>query len=409
MPAQEAMASSTTSNSASNSSRNGRRSFDAIVVGAGVIGLAVGWRAAQRGLSVVVVDGEHPARGATHAAAGMLAPVTEAAFGEEQLLALNLESARAYPGFVAELESEAQMETDYRPSGTLTVALDRDDAELLRRLHRFQLSLGLESQWLRPSECRRLEPSLAPRLAGGMRTEVDHQVDPRRLAAALGAALERAGGTLLANAPVLRLTTAEGAVTGVELNGGERLEADRVVVAAGWRSGELAGLPERARVPVRPVKGQILRLRATPGAALPRRVVRTPEVYLVPRAGGEVVVGATVEELGPDVRVTAGGVLDLLRAAYRAVPAVAELELVETLAGLRPASPDNRPVVGRGALDGLIWATGHWRNGVLLAPTTARAVAGLLAGEELPGHMAPFAPDRFGAGVPAPEAVRHET
>jgi glycine oxidase len=175
-----------------------------------------------------------------------------------------------------------------------------------------------------------------------------------------------------------------------------------VVVAAGAESGGVEGIPEHARVPVRPVKGQILRLRARPPVALPaRRVIRSPEVYVVPREDGELVIGATVEERGWDRSVTAGGVLELLRRAYEALPGIAELDLVETAAGLRPGTPDNGPIVGAGGISGLWWATGHWRNGILLAPVTADAIAGMLAGEDAPPELFPFEPQRFATAAPA--------
>jgi glycine oxidase len=370
-------------------------SYEVVVVGAGVIGLAIGWRAATRGLRTVVLDAEAPARGATHVAAGMLAPVNEATFGEEQLLRLNLEAARLYPQFVRELEQLTGIDTGYAACGTLSVALDRDDVELLRRLHEFQLSLGLESEWLGARECRRLEPALAPRIAGGIRTGIDHQVDPRPLSHALAAALEKSGGALRPHAPVAALLGDGTVVDGVELESGERIEAEHVVVAAGWRSGDLAGVPAGATVPVRPVKGQILRLRALSGPPLARRVIGTPDVYVVPRANGEVVVGATVEDRGADSSVTAGGVLELLRRAYDVLPGIEELELVEASAGLRPASPDNAPIIGPSTLPGLIWATAHWRNGILLAPITAAAVVDPLSGGGPPDEVAPYSPARF--------------
>jgi glycine oxidase len=328
--------------------RSSRR-WEVLVVGAGVIGLSIGWRARRRGFETLVLDARRPARGATHAAAGMLAPVSEATFGEERQLALNLEAARSYPQFVAELESQTGAAIGYRPSGTLTVALDRDDEELLRQLYGFQRSRDLDVEWLTGPECRALEPALAPNVVGGIRSALDRQVSARALGAALAEAVGKAGGELRVGAAVRSLIVDSDRVTGVELESGERIEAEKVVVAAGWRSGELAGLPESARVPVRPVKGQILRLRGDPRAPIASRVVGTPEVYIVPRADGRVVVGATVEERGPDTTVTAGGVFELLRAAYEALPGIAELELIETTAGLRPAAPDNGPIVGHGA------------------------------------------------------------
>jgi glycine oxidase len=369
--------------------------YDVVVIGAGVIGLAIGWRAAQRGLRTLIIDAGEVAQGATHVAAGMLAPVTEATFGEEDLLAFNLVAASRYPSFVAELEQSVGVETGYRSCGTLSVALDRDDAELLAQLHEFHRARRLESEWLRGRDCRALEPGLSPSVVGGFRTSLDHQVSPRKLAGALAQALRRAGGELRAGTPVTAVTVAGERVTGVELEGGEQLRADHVVVAAGWRSSELGGLPEEARVPVRPVKGQILRLRGDSRAPVAQRVVGTPEVYVVPRADGRVVVGATVEERGADTRVTAGGVFELLRAAYEVLPGIAELELEEAKAGLRPAAPDNMPIVGFGALTGLVWATAHWRNGILLAPPTADAVVAMLTGEPVPDVFGPFSPQRF--------------
>jgi glycine oxidase len=386
MPAQEG---ATLSDNLSTSS------YDAVVVGAGVIGLATGWRCAQRGLRTAVIEAGEPGHGATHAAAGMLAPVSEATFGEQEQLDLNLLAARGYEAFVAELEDAAGARVGFRPSGTLSVALDADGAEILRRLHRFQVSLGLESEWIRGRDCRDLEPGLAPGVVGGIRTNVDHQVDPRALTAALAVALGREGAQLVHGDGVARVSLAEGRVAGVELRSGRRVGAGRVVIAAGWRSGGIGGLPAGARVPVRPVKGQIVRLRAGGGVTLPKRVIRTPEVYLVPREDGELVVGATVEDRGADESVTAGGVLELLQAAVAAVPGIAELELAEATAGLRPTSPDNRPIVGVGAVEGLVWATAHWRNGILLAAVTAEAVAELVKGGAARAEIAPLSPSRF--------------
>jgi glycine oxidase len=367
--------------------------YEVVVVGAGAIGLAIGWRAARRGLRTLVLDASDPMSGATGVAAGMLAPVTEADFGERELTRLNLVSARRWKPFAAELERASGIDVGYRETGTLTVAVDRDEAEALGRLHAYQRELELSAQWLSPRECRHLEPGLAPRVAGGILAPNDHQVSPRSLGRALVAALRSAGGELRTGRPVASV-----AGSAVELESGERLEAHAVVIAAGAESARLA-VPAEARIAVRPVKGQILRLRARPPVQLPaRRVVRTPEVYAVPRADGRLVVGATVEERGFDRSVTAGGVLELLRRAYEALPGVAELELVEASAGLRAATPDNGPVVGASGVPGIYWATGHWRNGILLAPLTADAIVGTLCGEEPPRELEPFSPGRFAAG-----------
>jgi glycine oxidase len=358
-----------------------RKTYDAVVVGAGVIGLASAWRLAQRGAEVLVLDRAGPAAGATGVAAGMLAPVTEAEFGEEALLRLNLEGAGRWPAFARELDAPI----GYRESGALVVAADRDDAEELRRLHAFQRSLGLAAEWLTPGECRRLEPALSPRIGGGILAPHEAQVDPGALAEALAAAARAAGAELASGVEVAEIEPGSGVVTAA----GSRIGAGRVVLAAGCWSGRIAGVPPEVRV--RPVKGQLLELRAR--EPLAASLVRTPRCYVVDRGDGRVVVGATMEERGFDTSVTVEGVHRLLDAAWEVLPEVEELEFVRARAGLRPGSPDNAPVVGE--VGGVVVATGHHRNGVLLAPLTAEAVAALVAGEEPPEAVAPFSPSRF--------------
>ncbi|MFF0850237.1 glycine oxidase ThiO [Streptomyces sp. NPDC003388] len=383
------------------------RTSDVLVIGGGIIGLVTAWRAAQRGLATAVVDPE-PGGGAARVAAGMLAAVTELHHGEERLLALNLESARRYPDFAAELTELTGHDLGYRRCGTLAVALDSDDRAHLRELHALQRRSGLDSVWLSGRECRRLEPMLAPGVRGGLRVDGDHQIDPRRLASALVAACERAG-VVFHRCWAERLDVAAGRAAGVTAADGTRLGAGRVVLAGGSLSGRLAGVPDDALPPVRPVKGQVLRL-TVPRRYAPflsrtvRAVVRGSQVYLVPRENGELVVGATSEELGWDTTVTAGGVYELLRDAHELVPGITELPLTETGAGLRPGSPDNAPLLGPSSLDGLLLATGHYRNGVLLTPVTGDVMAALLAGGELPEAARPFTPERFGA-VPVEQPV----
>jgi glycine oxidase len=347
--------------------------YDAVVIGAGLIGLASAWRARQRGLSVLVLDrADEPGAGASHVAAGMLAPVGEADFGDDPHL--NLEARSRWPAFAAELEERSGLPTGYRESGALAIAADRDDAEALRRLHELQLSLSLDAEWLPPSRCRRLEPGLSPRIAGGILAHGDAQADPRATTRALAAVAEE----LELGVPVDGIEHSGGRVTGVRCGDGV-VECGAVVVAAGAWSPGLA--PLGAGPPVRPVKGQILELRVRAGMEPPlTRIVRTPRCYLVPRGDGRVVLGGTMEEQGFDTTVTADGVYRLLEAAWEVLPEVAELELVAARAGLRPGTPDNAPIVGPGELDGLVWATGHWRNGVLLAPLTAELVADVLEG-----------------------------
>ncbi|MEU9392430.1 glycine oxidase ThiO [Streptomyces sp. NPDC048324] len=374
------------------------RTSDVLVIGGGIIGLVTAWRAAQRGLSTAVVDPE-PGGGAAQVAAGMLAAVTELHYGEQTLLGLNLASARRYPDFAAELTEVTGHDVGYRRCGTLAVALDADDRAHLRELHALQRQSGLESEWLSGRDCRRLEPMLAPGVRGGLRVDGDHQIDPRRLAHALVAACERAG-VVFHRVWAERFRVARGRAAGVVTADGTELAAGQVVLAAGSLSGRLPGVPDDVLPPVRPVKGQVLRL-TVPKRYAPflsrtvRALVRGSHVYLVPRENGELVVGATSEELGWDTTVTAGGVYELLRDAHELVPGITELPLTETRAGLRPGSPDNAPLLGPTELPGLVLATGHYRNGVLLTPVTGDALAQVLATGELPEEARPFTPKRF--------------
>lgn len=369
---------------------------DVVIAGAGVIGLACAWRAAGRGLSVLVLERDRIAAGASGVAAGMLAPVGEASWGEEGLLAFNLASLGTWDQFAAELTDDSRADLGFRRVGALHVAADRDEAEQLRHRHEVHRRHGLDARWLRASECRRLEPGLASAIAGGVEAPHEATVDPSGLCDALAAAVLEAGGEIVTGAEVV----------GAELDaGGRRLRtadgrahaAEAIVVAAGvWSAGDW--LPAELRPPLRPVKGEILTLRGSPGEPVCVRIVAGERVYVVPREDGRVIVGATVEERGFDTTVTAGGVHELLREAYRLLPDIAELELVDARAGLRPGTPDNIPLVGAVA-DGLIIACGHYRNGVLQAPATAEAVASLLVGEDLRPELAPLAPDRFRDGA----------
>ena len=357
------------------------KTFDVAVVGAGVIGLASAWRTAQRGLDVVVLERHSPAAGATGVAAGMLAPVGELAFGEQRLLELTLDAAARYPDFIAELEERSGVSTGYESRGALHVALDRDEAEELRRRHELQRSLGLDAEWLTPSQCRDLEPGLAPSVAGGVHAPGEAAADPRALCASLLAALDREGAEVRSGAEVTDAIFEGRRLAGVRTADGTEIRASSVVLATGAWAGGSEWLSPETRPQVRPVKGQILTLRGP--QPICERIVGSERVYLVPRADGRLIVGATVEEQGFDSAVTAGGVHELLREAYRLLPEVAELELVEANAGLRPGTPDNLPIVGPGALEGLVLATGHYRNGILLAPLAAERVAETLTGAEV--------------------------
>jgi glycine oxidase len=385
-----------------------------VVIGGGVIGLSLAWRAAQRGLSVTVADPD-PGKGASYAAAGMITPVSEAAYAERELYQLGVAAQQQYAAFAAELTGATGLPTGYRQAGTLQVAWDIDDLAVLGEFRALQESFGVTVQPLTGRQCRAAEPLLDPSVRGGLLAPDDASVDPRLLTSALLMAATGAGVRLIRSAAV-EVTVTGGRADGAVLADGTGLRADWVVLAAGWRSGSLAGLPPEAVPPVRPVKGQILRLRPGPGGPVlggpgpggsapggppglltrtVRGVVQGSSVYLVPRESGELVVGATQEEMGSDTRVTAGGVWELLRDARAIVPGITELELAEAVAGLRPGTPDNAPVLGPSCLPGLVLATGHFRAGVLLAPVTADLISGYLATGELDERAAPFGPGRF--------------
>jgi glycine oxidase len=357
-----------------------------------VIGLSVAWRAAQRGLHVVVLERDEVGAGTSRVAAGMLAPVSEASLAERAVLGLGLASAELYPSFVNELRAASGADPGYLPCGTLAVARDRDEAEALERELEARSSLGLIVQRLRPSEARALMPALAPGVRLGLLAEADHAIDPRTLTTALVLAARAAGAELRTGAEVVAL---ERSPHGVRLDGGELVLADQVVIAAGTWCQAIEGIPAQACVPIHPVKGQIMRLRDPAGPGLLTRVLRTAGGYIVPRGDGRYVLGATMEERGFDTTVTAGAVFELLRDAAELVPGISELVVDEISAGLRPATPDNAPAIGPSSVAGLHWAAGHYRNGILLAPITAQLVVCGLTGEELPEYAAPFAPDRL--------------
>ena len=358
---------------------------DVIVVGGGLIGLTVAWRAAQRDLDVLVLERDTCAHGATRAAAGMLAPIAEIDFGSagESLLSLALDSAAAWPAFADELAAVIGEPSRLRTEGTLILARDRDEAEALERqlAHRHRLELPVER--LLASEARRLEPALVPSLRLALELPTEASIDPRWVCDALLVAIRAAGVELREGTGVAALLRESGRVRGVELVNGERIEAQHVVLATGAWAGALAN------VPVRPVKGQIMLLRDPEGEGLIRHTLRFEHGYLVPRADGIYVLGASAEERGFDLTITARPLYEQLRDASELVPGLLDLEVAEISAGLRPGSPDNLPLIGSVKADGLILACGHYRNGILLAPLTATMVLDAIDGGELPEVVAP--------------------
>ena len=365
-----------------------------VIIGAGVVGLGIGWRLAARA-SVTIFDRGKAGGGASDAAAGMLAACCEAEPGEEALVALGRESQARWPAFAAELFQASGVDVELRQEGTLVLALTADDqAEIAHRLE-FQRQLDLPLEWLLAAQTRAREPRLAGKIAGALFSPQDHQVDNRKLTKALRIAAEGAGVKIVEHRPVKEIVVQGGRAKGVKLDDGTIAAADTVVLAAGAWSRAIGGLPPDRRPPVRPVKGQMLALHMDQSAPLLSHVLWAPGAYLVPRRDGRLIIGATVEEKGFDESVTAGGLLTLLEAAWRAVPAVEELPVEEIWVGHRPGSRDDAPILGPGPLEGLFYATGHHRNGILLAPVTADAMARLILDDVVEPAIKPFGLERF--------------
>jgi glycine oxidase len=370
-----------------------------IIIGGGVIGLGIGWQLAKAGASVTIYERDHAGRAASWAAAGMLAPLAEAHTEEPELLALGSKSLALYPQWVQELETDAQMSIGYRVEGTLIVGLEADDTDQLRHLYTAQQDLGLNINWLTGREARDVEPALSPRVTAAIHCASDYQVDNRLMVEALQCAFQTCAGVLHEKSAIERIVIENDVVTGVQTQAGFHT-ADIVILSAGCWSAQIDGLPDTIRPPVRPVKGQMLALQMEEGIDI-KTVIRTvrarypTSVYLVPRSDGRLIVGATSEEMGFDTRLTVGGMFELLRGAWEAVPGIYELPVLETWAGLRPGSRDNAPILGKTPVENLIYATGHYRNGILLTPITAYEIVKLIMTGMTSETILPFQLDRF--------------
>ena len=365
-----------------------------VIVGAGVIGLAVAFELRRHGRSVLVLEREHVGAGATWASAGMLAPVSEAKAEDPPMVELALESHRRYPEFVQAVEAASGLPCGFRREGTLVVALGRDEEEELQHLREAQQSRGLRSIPLTADEVFRRESHLSGWVTGGLLAAEDYQVDPRLLVTALSAGVRKQCGVVVEGASVEALEAEGGRLRRVSGRCGERafsVECDAAIIAAGaWSSTDIDS--PVSGLGVRPVKGQIARIQ---GPGLIRHVIRSPEVYLVGRGGGEIVVGATTEEMGFDRTPTAGALMDLLRRAWHILPGLYDCAFSEFSVGLRPAARDNMPLIGATDVDGVFVATGHYRHGILLTPATAMLMADLVAnGRESP-LMTPFGTRRL--------------
>ncbi len=369
------------------------------IIGGGVIGLGIGWQLAKLGASVAIFEQNRAGRGASWAAAGMLAPLAEAHTEESELLELGCKSLALYPKWVEELEADADMSIGYRVEGTLIVGLDEDDAQQLHHLFDAQQNLGLDVNWLTGRDVREIEPALSSRVTAAIHCATDYQVDNRLMLTALQRAYQRCGGVLYENTPIEKIVIENGIAIGAQAKNGIH-ESDVCVLSAGCWSAQVGGIPDAMCPPVRPVKGQMLALQMEGGVAI-KTVIRTvrakypTSVYLVPREDNRLIVGATSEEMGFDTRLTAGGMFELLRGAWEVVPGIYELPILETWAGLRPGSRDNAPILGKTPIQNLIYATGHYRNGILLTPLTAYEIANLIVTGETSHTIELFQLDRF--------------
>lgn len=363
------------------------------IIGGGICGLSIGWYLARAGQAVTILERGQAGRGATWAASGMLTPWSFIGSDEEPVFQLQLASHALWPDFGRELESTADVAIDYRTEGRLFIVLDHEDARGLRTRYEFNRKLGLTLEWLSGDEARRIEPHLASTVTDAVFMPTGHLVDNRKVALALQKAFRLAGGILREQSEVVEIVIERNRVQGVRLSD-EFLAAETVVLAAGVWSKDIPGLPMAVRPPIRPVKGQMLALQMPPESPLLRHTV-TGQVYLVPRSDGRLLVGATVEEKGLDTHVTAGPIFDMLGQARRILPAIDNLPLIETWAGLRPASDDEAPILGTTRVGGLIVATGHFRHGILLAPITAQAISQLILTGKVVDEIRFFTPLRF--------------
>jgi glycine oxidase len=366
-----------------------------LIIGGGVIGLTAAWRLAQAGHFVTVVERQTFGSGASNAAAGMLAPQIEAEPGEEQLLPLLLAARDAWPAFVEELQDYSGIYLGYRREGTLMLAADTDQYRVIRRHYDYlNNTLHLPMEWLEENTLKVLEPRLSPNIVGGFKSPLDHQVDARLVIKALVKACEAAGVHLLSNTLASELMVTKNTVTGIRALL-EPILSDAVILCGGAWTRLLRYLPPSIKSLIRPVKGQMLTLRMEEDDPLLSHVVWGEKIYLVPKADGRLLLGATVEDVGFNEGVTAGGMFHLLEHAEELLPGINELKFIDSWASFRPGSLDDAPIVGKTSLENLYILGGHYRNGVLLAPLTGSLAPTILNSPDLPPLWRPYTMDRF--------------
>lgn len=363
------------------------------IIGGGIIGLGMGWQLARRGVEVTVFEKGRAGGEASWVAAGMLAPYAEVGFEEIDLMKLGQRSLQLYPQLLDELSEDVSSVPVFDRCGTLMTGIDRDDTERLKRLYDFREKLELSVELITGTEAREREPLLSPKVVSGIWLPEDAQIDNRKLVQALQEAFKQAGGKLREKTKVEKVKTGNSSVEGIVTENSE-YSFDKVVVAAGCWSQQIEGIPGRFRPPIRPVKGQVITLEKTDDCPL-KGTVRSPRMYMVPKEDGTIRLGATSEEKGFDKRPTAGGQKELLEDGWEIIPSIFDLPLVETIAGLRPASRDHAPIIGETNIPGLFYAMGHYRHGILMMPVTVYTLVDEILGGTAPAWMKPFRPQRF--------------
>ena len=363
------------------------------IIGGGVIGLSLGWQLARKGTEVDIYERETAGKGAAWVAAGMLTPQAELGFEEIELFNLSRRSLELYPKFLEDLKADSGMDVKMDRCGSLFAGFDRDDMRRLRRMYDFREKVNLPAKWLTGSEAKDLEPMLSPKCTCGVWMPDDAQIENRDLLGALHVAAKNRGCIIHENAEVSSVKIENGKVKAIAVNESE-IEVSNLVIAAGAWSKQIEGIPENILPPVRPVKGQIMSLRME-GENRVSHAVRGRDVYLVPKADGRLIVGASNEEMGFDTNPTAGEIYRLLERAWETVPGIYEYPIQEIKVGLRPGSRDHEPIVGDSEIEGLYFATGHYRSGILLTPITAIELSEWIISGKKSEVLAPFQLSRF--------------
>ena len=364
------------------------------VIGGGVNGLSTAWQLSRSGHRVTVFERDQFGQAASFAGAGMLAPQAEAKFEEEALMKLGQLSLSWYPRFLSELAADDAAVPAFNQCGTMLIGISRDDTAQLKRLFQFRENLNLKVKWLTGSEARNQVPELSPRVTAGMWLPDDAEIDNHQLIKALVSALKARNQTLFEGCPAHSIQKDQSGHWAVYADNELPTWFDKVVIASGaWSNAFQIESEKGLNMGLRPVKGELVALTQTPALTL-RTMVRTPRAYMVPKADGSLLIGATSYEKGYEHWPSAGGVKDLLQFGYEALPASYELPLKDVRVGLRPAAQDNSPVIGE-TEPGLYWATGHYRHGFLLAPLTAYTIQSLVNGDKPEPLTTKFTPDRF--------------